>query len=192
MDHSQNDKYVVYDYSLGTMGFSNEEQLSLFFKKIFEGNTAFYPYTKCIVNKIGEVSDECQQFFNGPAGVQPLEKADPNNKSSERSCWNKQRLELLIKYSNKGLSSDTGKQVILEEFKEKLQTYKNVEDAFRNIDDLDGKINFLKTGQGIITKTFHKDTDSIKALKNMIAQFGEKPDNLYDIVSSIKNHKLNY
>ncbi len=93
-------KYVVYDYSLGAMGFSTDEQLGLYFKKMLEGEEALYPYSKCVLNKIAEVSDECQSFFNGPNGVKPIEKADPNI-SCERSYWNKQRLMLLLKYNSK-------------------------------------------------------------------------------------------
>jgi hypothetical protein len=91
-------KYVVYDYNLGAMGFSDDRQLEAFFKKIFEGNDAYYPYSRCVLEKVAEVSDECQQFINGPHGVKSLEKIPPE-KAYKRDYWNKSRLDLLAKSS---------------------------------------------------------------------------------------------
>lgn len=89
-------KYIVYDYGLGPMGFSTEEQLQLYFKTVLEN---YYSFSKCTIKKVAEVSDEGQQFINGSTGVQPLKKAEINT-STVRKYWNKQRLLLLIKYGN--------------------------------------------------------------------------------------------
>ena len=98
-------KYVVYDYGFGATGFSDDEQLGLFFKEIFDVHVPFY---KCFFEKVGEVSDECCKFVSG---IQPLEKPKPEA-TCERSYWNKERLVLLAKYSKGDLEDDV--KLILE------------------------------------------------------------------------------
>ena len=40
------------------MGFSDEIQLEAFFKQIFEGDVAYYPYSKFVIQKVDEVTNE--------------------------------------------------------------------------------------------------------------------------------------
>lgn len=88
-------KYVVYDYAFGgAMGFSSDDQLELFFKKIFEEAGAYYPFKKCVVEKVGEVSKQCEQFIQN---IGSLEK-NSLDKTCERSFWDKSRVNFLIKY----------------------------------------------------------------------------------------------
>ncbi|RUR07823.1 hypothetical protein [Legionella sp. km772] len=87
-------KYIVYDYNLGAMGFSTETQLQTFFKQIFEAESgAYYPYSKCVMQKVDEVTPECANFINGVNGIQSLKKANPNA-SCIRNYWQPHRLEL--------------------------------------------------------------------------------------------------
>jgi hypothetical protein len=98
-------KYIVYDYNLGAMGFSNEEQLKAFFVKIFEEEGGYFPYTQCVMHHAATVGDECKEFINGQgAGIKPLEQAQ-DGATCERHFWTKQRLLDLIHYT-KVLSSD--------------------------------------------------------------------------------------
>jgi len=95
-------KYIVYDYGLGAMGFSNDEQLHVFFDKLLSGYVTF---SKCVVEKVDEVSDECNHLFNGENGIQPLQKAGTGHQC-ERHSWTKQRLLLLVKYMNGNLEDE--------------------------------------------------------------------------------------
>ena len=89
-------KYIVYDYGLGPIGVSSDEQLEAFFKYVLD---YYPPFPDCIIKKIDDVSDECQNFFNGPDGIKPLDKAGQGYQC-ERNIWNKTRLLLLVKYSH--------------------------------------------------------------------------------------------
>ncbi len=115
-------KYIVYDYGYGAMGFSTDEQLQKFCEMIFEGDFPYCDFPKCVLEKVGEVSDACQQFFNGPHGVKPLDKPDLT-KGCERSYWDKQHLVLLAKYC-----STTGEQDGLKLVLEKMNLLSNVGD----------------------------------------------------------------
>ena len=109
-------KYVVYDYNMGAMGFSDDVQLELFIKKIFDTeNGGYYPFSKCVFEKVGEVSDECQQLINGPAGIQPLEKTGLST-TCERRYWDAYRLVLLAKYCS-AENQQSGIKLILEKVK---------------------------------------------------------------------------
>ncbi|RUR09286.1 hypothetical protein [Legionella sp. km772] len=98
-------KYIIYDYNFGAMGFSDDLQLQTFFENIFEGPVAYYPYTKCSLEKLDEVRDECQLFFNGPDGVKPLQAPNPNAVCT-RQYWNEERLLHFIKYLDGKKQSD--------------------------------------------------------------------------------------
>ena len=90
-------QYVLYDYNLGTFGFSNETQLELFFKTVLEGGPGkeYYPYSKFSMEKIGDVNDKCRDFIGG--GIGPLER-ERLDEPFERNDWNKERLIMLAKY----------------------------------------------------------------------------------------------
>lgn len=89
-------QYVIYDYNLGTMGFSNESQLQTFFEYIFEGPLSYYPYSSFQMEKIDDLRDECRLFLQGIKALQP---ANPEA-SCIRSYWNKERLLHFIKYQD--------------------------------------------------------------------------------------------
>ncbi|HAU0854388.1 TPA: type IV secretion protein Dot [Legionella pneumophila] len=91
-------KYVVYDYAFGgAMGFSSDTQLELFFKQILEGEGSYVPFKKCLVEKVGEVSKECQQLINGSPGIASLTQKSLD-KTCNRDFWDKARISFLIKY----------------------------------------------------------------------------------------------
>lgn len=91
-------KYVVYDYAFGgAMGFSSDTQLELFFKQILEGEGSYVPFKECLVEKVGEVSKECQQFINGNPGIASLAQKSLD-KTCKRDFWDKDRISFLIKY----------------------------------------------------------------------------------------------
>lgn len=94
-------KYVVYDYGLGAIGISSDEQLGSYFKFVL---SYYHAFPRCEVIKVDEVSDACINFFNGEKGIKPLKKAGQGDKC-ERHFWNKARLLLLAKYSH-GLKTE--------------------------------------------------------------------------------------
>lgn len=81
----------------GAMGFSSDTQLELFFKQILEGEGSYVPFKKCLVEKVGEVSKECQQLINGNPGIASLTQKSLD-KTCNRDFWDKARIGLLIKY----------------------------------------------------------------------------------------------
>lgn len=88
-------KYIVYDYSLGAIGVSNDEQLDLLFKQILNQYPAFGQFE---VKKVAEVSSECTKFLTD---IQTLKKSnDPCIKTPIVNYWDKNRLLQLIKCSD--------------------------------------------------------------------------------------------
>jgi hypothetical protein len=101
-------KYVLYDYSYGAMGFADDEQLSIFFKEILEGEKGYCYFSKCSFEKVGEVSNECQKFVSKIKPLEPansLKNAEPE-RTIARNYWTKERLILLLKYSKDSIQED--------------------------------------------------------------------------------------
>lgn len=121
-------KYVVYDYAFGgAMGFSSDTQLELFFKQILEGEGSYVPFKKCLVEKVGEVSKECQQLINGNPGIASLTQKSLD-KTCNRDFWDKARIGLLIKYHPIGTDENRMLDLIekLPLSKDRLELYEQL------------------------------------------------------------------
>ncbi|HHU0105308.1 TPA: type IV secretion protein Dot, partial [Legionella pneumophila] len=121
-------KYVVYDYAFGgAMGFSSDTQLELFFKQILEGEGSYVPFKKCLVEKVGEVSKECQQLINGSPGIASLTQKSLD-KTCNRDFWDKARISFLIKYYPIGTDENRILDLIekLPQSKDRIELYEQL------------------------------------------------------------------
>ncbi len=120
-------KYILYDYNFGPMGFSNDKQLEIYIKHLFEGEKAYFPYSQCTLEKVDEVSNEGQLFISG---IKSLQSPDPQIKECNRFYWNKDKLMQFMSYFDSSTSA-SDIDLVIEQVKklpkdEQLDIYSNL------------------------------------------------------------------